>query len=121
MYRVSAFGDWTGWLNFFFDATARACKKTVETINQIILLHEEYRARASEASSSSNLQTVVDMLFEVPVVRAREVVERAGITDAAARGLLDKLVELKMVEPYTGVYPRAWIAMDLIKLTTDRD
>lgn len=118
MYRVSAFGEWNEWLNFFFDATARTCVATISTIDRLIATQEDYRNRASEASTSVNLLTVVDMLFETPVVRAKGVVDRAQVTDAAARGLLNKLVELEILMEFDGVYPKAWIAMDLIRVTT---
>ena len=107
MYRVSAFAEWTEWLNFFFNATGSAASKAVQKIDRIITLQDKYRHKASERSYSVNLQTIIDMLFEVPVVRARDIVSRAGITDAAARNLLETLTELGIVQPFREVYPRA--------------
>ena len=94
MYRVSAFGEWTGWLNFFFGAVSKSASATVDTIDQIISIQEEYKTRATAVSTSVNLHSVIDMLFETPVLRPRNIVENVGITDAAARTLLNRLVDL---------------------------
>lgn len=117
LYRVSAFGAWEEWINFFLDAVSRTSRTTVETIDRIIALHEAYRLRASSASQSNNILSVIDLLFEAPAIRAKDIVERIGVTDAAARGLLAKLVEMEiLVEMDT--YPKVWIGMELIHVTS---
>ena len=120
MYRVSAFGEWTEWLNFFFEAVSRTSEETVKTIDRIICLQEDYKKRAAEASTSVNLLSVIDMLFEVPVVRPKSIVEKVGVTDAAARGLLNRLVELKILVE-VDVYPKVWVALDLIRQSEPRN
>ncbi|MEO1679826.1 MAG: Fic family protein [Pseudomonadota bacterium] len=118
LYRVSAFAEWTEWLNFFFKATADACITSIATIDAIISLQEQYRVRAAEASNSANIQRIIDMLFEVPAVRTKDVVRQIGITDAAARGLLTKLVEIGILKEFDVVYPKAWIASELLNVTS---
>lgn len=113
MYRVSAFGEWTEWLNFFFDAVSQTSKKTIQTIDRIIGLQEDYRTRAAGISKSVNLQTAIDMLFESPVIRPKNIVERTGITDAAARNLLHKMVEIGVIVEIDLFYPKVWVAMEL--------
>ena len=119
LYRVSAFGEWTEWLNFFFAAVSTAAHRTVDTIDRIITLHEHYRTKASEISTSANLLSIIDMLFEVPVIRARDVVRQLSITDAAARGLLAKLVEAEILFE-VDLYPKAWLATELVQLSAPR-
>ena len=118
LYRVSAFGEWAEWINFFFGVVSIAAHTTVETIDRIIILQDQYRALASEASTSSNLISIIDMLFEVPVIRAKDIVSRLRVTDAAARELLKKLVQIGILQEIRTVYPRAWVAMDLIALSS---
>ncbi|SHF05776.1 Fic family protein [Litoreibacter ascidiaceicola] len=116
MYRVSAFGEWTEWLNFFLEAVSRTAQQTIGTIDRIIQLQDDYKARAAGASTSTNLLTAIDMLFEVPVLRPKNLVQRAGITDAAARGILSKLVELDILVEID-IYPKAWLAQELMSLS----
>jgi Fic family protein len=116
LYRVSAFGEWTEWVNFFLEAVSRTASLTVETIDRIIALQDDYKARASAVSSSANLLSVIDMLFESPVARPKDIVERLSITDAAARGILSKLVEINILVEID-VYPKAWLAVELMQLS----
>ncbi|WP_074963730.1 Fic family protein [Aliiroseovarius crassostreae] len=116
MYRVSAFGEWNEWLNFFFSAVTETARRTVDTIDRIISLQEIYREKAAAVSTSNNLQSVVDMLFEQPVIRPKDIVNHVGVTDAAARGLLSKLMETGILVE-VDMYPKTWIALELIKNT----
>lgn len=120
LYRVSAFNEWHEWINFFFSAVTTAATRTVETIDRIISLHSEYRDKANAASASANLLAVVDMLFETPAIRARDIVKRLSITDAGARILLSKLVELGILVE-VNIYPKAWIAYELVRLSSPHD
>jgi DNA-binding IclR family transcriptional regulator len=61
--------------------------------------------------------SIVDMLFESPALRAQDVVTRLSITDAAARGLLQRLVEIGILVE-VNVYPRAWLATELLRLSS---
>lgn len=117
LYRVSAFNEWEEWLNFFFEVVKNTAINSIATIDRIIALQEDYTARAKAASTSNNLVMVVDMLFESPVVRARDIVHRLEVTDAAARGLLQKLVALDILKEVK-IYPRAWLAVELIRLSS---
>ncbi len=116
MYRVSAFGEWAEWLNFFFGAVASTAKNTVDTIDRIIALQENFKDHARANSRSSNVLTAIDRLFDAPVVRASDLSQQLKVTDAAARSILAKLVELEIIAE-VDVYPKAWISMEIIRLS----
>jgi len=117
LYRVSAFGEWTEWINFFFEIVEQSARNTVETIDRIISLQGSYKERAISASTSNNLLAVIDMLFEAPAIRARDIVNQLSITDAAARNILSRLVDLKILTE-VDVYPRAWLAMEIVRISS---
>jgi Fic family protein len=114
MYRVSAEGAWLPWIGFFLETAAESALRAVKTIDAILSLQEDYRGRASAISRSNNLLAIIDMLFEVPVVQARDIVEKLRITDAASRVLLRQLVELGILVENRAFYPTAWVASELI-------
>ena len=118
LYRVSAFGEWPEWLNFFCEAVCRTSERAVRTIDSIIALQDKYRQIAAQVSQSANLQQVVDMIFEGPIIRPKDIIDRTNVTDAAARQMLAKLVEAEILHEYRGVYPRVWIALELLELST---
>lgn len=117
MYSVSAKGAWTEWIGFFLEVATRSAERTVRTIDRVLTLQEDYRSRASRVSRSSNLLAVIDMIFDQPIVLAKSVAERVGVTDAAARNLLRQLTELGILMEVEGVYPTAWAARELIDLS----
>ncbi|SLN21909.1 hypothetical protein PEL8287_00944 [Roseovarius litorisediminis] len=58
------------------------------------------------------------MLFETPAVQVSDVVNRIGITDAAARNLLRQLTEIGVLREAALCYPTAWIAAELIEVSS---
>jgi len=114
MYAVSATGAWDNWLLFFFDVVQTSCAETISTIDRIILLQERYKNEAGAAVNSSNILLIIDMLFETPAVTVRDVVERLAISDVAARKLLSRLCDLEILYEYNGIYPKVFLAMELI-------
>jgi Fic family protein len=117
MYAVSAQGDWVGWIGYFLDTLSVSCRRTIRTIDRVIDLQADFLARAKAKSRSANLQDVVSMLFERPVIRPSNIVERLGITDAAARNLLRLLVEAEVLVESRRYYPALWLAPAILEVS----
>jgi Fic family protein len=113
MYAVSSKGHWEDWISFFLTTLAQSARRTVSTIDRVLSLQTAYRDRVSAVSRSSNMLAVVDMLFDSPVVRARQVSEKLGVTDAAARNMIRQLTELHILAEMPGRYPTFWIAPEV--------
>ena len=120
MYGVSSSGAWESWLKFFFAVVVESCAVTIATVDRLLKLQDEYRAIAAETVRSANAMALIDMLFEVPVVTAREVSERLKLTDPGARKLLSRLCDAGLLHEYQGVYPRAYLAQGIIAATRIR-
>ncbi len=114
MYDVSCRGAWEAYLRMFLKASVESCQRTTSTIRRVLEMQEDYHARAREVSRSNNINAVVDMLFETPVIQPRDIVEGVGITDAGARNLLRKLTEIGILKEWRLFYPTVWIANELL-------
>jgi len=121
MYAVSARGEWAAWLKFFFNVVTQSCRETIETIDRLLALQSKYRATASSQIRSANVLTIVDMLFDSPVLAPRQIVERLGISDVAARNLLAKLCTLDILEEVADIYPKAYIAWEILHAARPKD
>lgn len=121
MYRVSSSGEWEDWIRFFLSVLETSCRRTVDTIDRILSLQQEYHEKARAASRSNNIGSVVDMLFESPVIRPANIVERLGITDAAARNILRQLTGLEILHELRGIYPMVWVAGELLDVSRPTD
>ncbi|SES38162.1 Fic family protein [Rhizobium sp. NFR03] len=117
MYNVSTKGDWTGWVKFFTERICETCTSTITAIDRIISLQENFRLRATTASRSSNPLTIIDYLFERPVITVTEAADKLGVTYAAARSTIDKLIEIGIVVELPGLYPKAYYSPTIMQVS----
>jgi len=117
MYQVSSLGAWSAWINFFLHVLSFSARRTVATIDRIVELHDDWMARVREISRSTNMLAVVEMLFKTPVIRASDIVAEVHITDAAARNLLRRLVDVGILVQVEGYYPAIWLARELVEVS----
>jgi Fic family protein len=120
MYAVSARGEWENWLDFFFSIAEQSARRATATIDAILDLHAKYTEKVKSVSRSSNLLSVIDMLFQSPAVQAKAIVSKIGVTDAAARRMLRQLEGLGILEQWRSFYPTVWIARDLLEVSRPR-
>jgi Fic family protein len=120
MYDVSSQGAWENWLRFFFEVVSESCTVTIVTIDRLLKLQEDYRRLVAETVRSANAMALIDMLFETPVVTAKDVAERLNLTDPGARRLLARFCDMDLLFEYTGVYPRAYLAHGIVDATRIR-
>ena len=110
MYNVSARGDWTAWLNFFFNRVKESCVETVDTVDRLIVLQERFRALAKSNTRSASSISLVDFLFEEPVISVNLAAEKLRVTYAAAKSTIDKLISLEIMTPIANTYPKLYYA-----------
>ena len=116
LFAVSAHSAWEDWLEFFSDTIVRSSARLIDTIDSLVTLHENFRARAARAGRSSNLQKVVDELFRIPVVTTPSVEALLGVTYVAARNVIEKLEKAGILRAIPGTRPQAWKAPAIIDL-----
>jgi Fic family protein len=114
LFGVSARGEWVPWLNFFFTIICRACRDTVATIDRLIVLQDGYREQAGNAMRSAGGVTLVDTLFEQPAISISDAANRLGVTYAAAKKTIDKLVELEILTEVPDYYPKTYLAVGVL-------
>lgn len=119
MYNVSCRGDWNGWIRFFLKAIRYTCDDTIRTIDLLLELHDRYRRKAHAISRSSNIQTIVDSLFEKPVLSIPDAGAIAKVTYAAASTAIGKLVQAGILKelPIT-TSPKLFVAPEVVKISS---
>ncbi len=113
MFGVSARGEWAAWIDFFLGCVADSCRETIATIDRLIALQDEYRRIAATASRSAGPVTLVDHLFFQPAITVNEAAQVLGVTYAAARKTIDRLIELGILVEY-GSYPVVFLARGIL-------
>jgi len=117
LYFVSARGEWEAFLNMFLSVVIDSCRRTIATVDRILDLQKRYHTAVRQTSRSSNMNAVVDMLFESPVIQPPAITARTGITDAAARNLLRQLTMIGILKEWDSMYPKVWIAGELLDIS----
>ncbi len=116
LFAVSARSAWEEWVAFFAETVVRSSARIIGTIDSLVALHEDFRARAARVGRSSNLQKVVDELFRIPVVTTPSVEVLLGVTYMAARNVIEKLERAEILRPIPDTRPQAWKAPAIIDL-----
>jgi Fic family protein len=101
-------------LNFFFEKIAISCRDTVATIDRLLEMQIQLRSKVGAASRSSKALSLIDMLFEDPAITVSQAASKLGVTYAAAKNLVDKLVDLDILIEVPDVYPKTLIAWAII-------
>lgn len=110
MFNVSAKGEWHPWISFFFQKIIQSCRSTINLIDKLINYQDELKAIVRENIRSANAIHLVDMLFETPAIDITSASERLSISYTAAKNLIEKLVDIGILQEVPGYYPRTFIA-----------
>ncbi len=121
MYQVSTEGKWIEWLNFFFMTIEESCIETIASIDRLITLQELYRKQVTEKARTSNIITLVDYLFDRPIIRVSDAEKKLGVTYRAARQIIKKLQDIGILKELTGWYPAVFYAPDILNITRPGD
>lgn len=117
MFRVSAEGDWNGWISFFLRGVAESCRTTSRKIREILSLQARYRESISRLKASSKMLALLDLMFRRMVVSIPDVATALNITYRAAQQNVEKLVEAGMlVELPRYKNPKLFAAMEVVNI-----
>jgi len=105
MREVSQEGIWTDWCVFFLNAVEAQAKRNLSVATSISVLYEEMKPIFGEVLSSKYSIQALDFVFENPVFRNSQFLNRSGIPRASARRFAPMLVDkglLEMIEAGSG-------------------
>lgn len=98
-------GDWEGWLKFFLRGVRDVAREAANTGAKIVSQREEHRhlitSKMTRASAGSAFK-LIEYLHKKPVISISGVADATERTYANARELVSKLVELNLLEEFTG-------------------
>lgn len=114
MYNVSSKGEWTAWLNFFFEKVIISCNDTIVIIGKLLEIQKRLRKIVGDNVRSTNALTLIDSLFENPALTISQASVRMCVTYTAAQNIISKLVELKILIEVPNKYPKTYVAWEVI-------
>jgi Fic family protein len=111
--RTYSDGDVEGWIDFFLDGVIETANDSIQISKQITKLREDdmskIQALAKRESDSGVL--VLRKLYSQPIISTRTVMEWTGFTRAGAQKVIDRFVNLKILDlkDHKETYDRTYI------------
>jgi Fic family protein len=102
LMAIRTAGDWEGWLRFFLTGIGEVAREAEQTARNIVQLREHARREAQSARLSANVLTLLDYLFERPLITVNAARERLGISFPAANGMISELSKIGLLSEVTG-------------------
>ncbi len=116
LLAVSERGDWMGWIRFFLAGVSLQSVDTIMRVQRLQKLQERYRKRFQEARASALLLSLIDFIFESPVLTVSKARERLGVTFRSAQLNIDKLVQAGILKEVTGhTRNRVFVATEVLR------
>jgi Fic family protein len=94
---VSMRGDWIGWISFFVEGLRVAAVESLQKLDELAQLRQQYHQRLQSARNSALLLKLVDQLFMRPIIRVSDAAKIMGVTYPAASGSIQKLMDAKIL------------------------
>ena len=118
---VSATGDWDPWIRFFAEGIQSSALDTAERLRQLLALQQEIREQLRHSNARGVIRDIAELLVGVPYVTIPLLAERTGKTYPAVKTAVDRLLELKILEPTasSGV-AKAFVARRVVDIMAQR-
>lgn len=96
-------GDWEGWIEFFLQGVREVSAQATLTAQNILDLQRRHQELIQKRvpGSVTGLK-LLDLLFQSPVVSARQVARRLHVSYPTANNLLNRLERLHLLREVTG-------------------
>jgi len=92
-------GDLSLWFNFFLDGVAIIAKEAIELSKNINILRQKDIAKIQSLGRRSKTgMAVLENLYKLPIVSVRKIEEWTGLSRPQANELVDKLIEIGILD-----------------------
>lgn len=114
---VSSDGQWTEWIRFFLMAVIEQARSYIDMIKKLDKLYNAYRDRAGALQVSINVVDALDIVFDEIYITRRMIADGLDVSDATAKNIVDKLVEIGILE-YAETYKtrKVYLAREVFSL-----
>ena len=91
MLDVSRRGAWREWTLFFLQAVETQAEAAVLAAKRLLDIQQAWRQQAQTMGLTKTAVQVLELLFETPVINARIIMVRCGVSQPTASGVINKL------------------------------
>jgi Fic family protein len=114
---VSTHGSWDLWIQFCLEGVVEQSLDTEKRCDKLLAAHRDFHKRLK--GGSVRLSTMVDGLFETPIVTVKAVKNKFGTSYPTAKSDLKKLHVMGIVEPLEGTDLITYYCPTIYRITYD--
>ena len=115
LFGVSTHGDWRQWIQFCLEGVISQAKDTEKRCEKLLKLHRHFHECLSDGSV--RLSTIVDKLFDVPIVTVTRMAKELNVTYPTARSDLRKLETRGILHPLEGMPTITYYCRPIFNIT----
>ena len=120
LLALSSTGEWETWLAYFLRGVQEQAADALDRTRHVRELRDRYHQLLTDRHASANALRLVDELFAAPYMTAPRAARLLDITTAGARGILDRLVDAGILRLFPDLWPRMYVAWDLLDVLGDQ-
>lgn len=120
---ISQAGDWTGWVEFFLQATLTQAETNTQRVREILTLYDTMKVRVAEITRSQYALKVLDTLFDRPIFESTDFVKAVGTSKSTSMQFLRELTKagiLKVLREQSGRRPTVFAFGELLNRAEGR-
>lgn len=115
LFNVSAQAQWEDWIAFCIRGVHYQADDTIRRCNELLAIREDFAARVREIPGGSiRLSTIVDGLFENPMVRPADLHKALDVSYPTAKADIDKLLAAGIVRELAGARIKTFYAPQIL-------
>lgn len=116
LFHVSSTGDWEAWIVYFLSGVAQQARDALLRVRRVRDLQEQQRQALLERRESANALRLLEEIFAMPILTVSDAARLLGVTPAGARRILERLVQVGILEELGEEWPRLYMDMELLEL-----
>lgn len=91
--NIRSKNEWSEWIKFFLNTVKNQCEKYINLISDINTLYEKDLETACGLVKTSNMRTLINLLYQYPIVNATTIAQNSDIPSATINRYLSVLLD----------------------------
>lgn len=108
--------EWSEWIKFFLNTVKSQCDKYINLISKINVLYEKDLEKACGLVRTSNMRTLINLLYQYPVINAATIAQNSDIPPATINRYLNVLVDADILFSDEKSRNRTYFYYDLLNI-----
>lgn len=108
--------EWSEWIKFFLNTVKSQCDKYIKLISKINALYEKDLEKACGLVRTSNMRTLINLLYQYPVINAATISQNSDIPPATINRYLNVLVDADILFSDEKSRNRTYFYYDLLNI-----